>query len=91
MKVSVGEEEFLNERMTIMRDIWEETSFRLERHQANPECVSAEESGLANRTAAPYKLTFDPNVHERLADQSLAQGNPRCICHQKTCFRNVYI
>ena len=77
--MSVGGEEVLNERMTTMRDIWEETSFRLEHHQANPECVSAEESGLVNRTAPPYKLTFDPNVHEGLADQSLAQGNPCCI------------
>ncbi|XP_072040908.1 phosphoribosylformylglycinamidine synthase-like [Amphiura filiformis] len=76
VKVTVGEEEVLNEKMTVMRDIWEETSFRLERHQANPERVAEEESGLANRVAPPYKLTFDPNVHEGMADQTLSQGHP---------------
>ncbi len=75
IQVSVRGEEVLNEKMTVMRDIWEETSFRLERHQANPECVAEEESGLATRLAPPYKLTFDPNVHEGLADQTLTQGN----------------
>ena len=60
--------------MSGLRAIWEETSFRLERLQANPECVAKEESGLAQRVAPPYKLTFDPNIHEGLADQSLTQG-----------------
>ncbi|XP_071951338.1 phosphoribosylformylglycinamidine synthase-like [Antedon mediterranea] len=58
--ISVNEKEVLNEKMTVLRDVWEETSFQLEKLQANPECVEVEQRNLANRTAPPFKLTFDP-------------------------------
>lgn len=48
--------------MTELRDIWEETSFVLERRQANPHCVQQEQTGLKARIAPPYNLTFDPDL-----------------------------
>lgn len=39
---------------------WEETSYRLERRQANPDCVRKEFESLGNRKAPAYRLTFDP-------------------------------
>ena len=42
-----------------LRDIWEETSFQLEKFQTNPECVKQEAGTLRYRTVPPYKLAFD--------------------------------
>jgi phosphoribosylformylglycinamidine synthase len=40
--------------------MWEETSYRLERLQANPDCVRKEFESFSNRKAPAYRLTFDP-------------------------------
>jgi hypothetical protein len=42
------------------RDVWEETSFALERLQAAEECVDQEQAGLKSRTAPTWKLPFTP-------------------------------
>lgn len=52
----------LADKMAVLRDTWEETSFRLERLQATVECVEQEAAGLSMRKSPPYKITFDPNV-----------------------------
>jgi phosphoribosylformylglycinamidine synthase len=39
---------------------WEETSYRLECRQANPDCVRKEFESLGSRKAPAYRLTFDP-------------------------------
>lgn len=44
-----------------LRDIWEETSFVLERRQANPHCVQEEQTGLRHRMSPPYAITFNPD------------------------------
>uniref|UniRef100_A0A3Q3VLS9 Phosphoribosylformylglycinamidine synthase n=1 Tax=Mola mola TaxID=94237 RepID=A0A3Q3VLS9_MOLML len=44
-----------------LRALWEDTSFQLERLQANEICVKQEEEGLAKRTQPYFKLTFDPS------------------------------
>jgi len=46
--------------MTVLRDLWEATSFKLEHRQRNPKCVIQEENGLKSRHAPQWKLTFDP-------------------------------
>ncbi|MFQ6045038.1 MAG: phosphoribosylformylglycinamidine synthase, partial [Gemmatimonadales bacterium] len=46
--------------MRELRDLWEATSFELDRLQANPECVAQEREGLRDRAAPPFKLTFTP-------------------------------
>ncbi|KAH9424854.1 hypothetical protein DERP_012341 [Dermatophagoides pteronyssinus] len=47
--------------MFTLRDVWEETSFQLENHQANPECVMQEKNGLKFRKTPNWKLTFEPS------------------------------
>ena len=48
--------------MAVLRDVWEETSFQLERLQANPDCVRQEQEGLRNRTEPVYKVPFEPDM-----------------------------
>lgn len=43
-------------------NLWEETSYQLERRQTNVECALEEFSGLIDRTVPSYKLTFNPDV-----------------------------
>ncbi len=45
-----------------LRDLWEATSFHLDRLQADPARVAEEEAGLRHRTAPPYRLAFTPAV-----------------------------
>jgi phosphoribosylformylglycinamidine synthase len=35
------------------RNVWEETSFQLDKRQANPKCVEEERTGLASRQVPP--------------------------------------
>ena len=60
MCVSVGGTSVLEGCLSDLRDIWEETSFRLERLQVTEACTLEEERGLAKRRAPPFKLTFEP-------------------------------
>lgn len=50
----------LDEPMTALRDMWEETSYRLELLQANPECVKEEKKVIYHRVAPKYELSFTP-------------------------------
>jgi hypothetical protein len=43
-----------------LRDVWEQTSFRLERLQAAGATVAVEQAGLAARTAPQWRLTYTP-------------------------------
>ncbi|NOY64172.1 MAG: phosphoribosylformylglycinamidine synthase [Nitrospirae bacterium] len=51
----------LKEDMTVLREIWEETSYRIDRLQANPECVDEEMRVNRDRKAPPYTITFEPD------------------------------
>jgi hypothetical protein len=52
--------------MTALRDEWEETSFQLELHQTNHDCVKQEQEGLKSRKHPTWKLSFDPeSLHVR--------------------------
>lgn len=48
--------------MTVLRDVWEETSFQLERHQTNPKCVTQEQAGLKERLEPPYHVPFESEI-----------------------------
>ena len=50
IKGKSGATEYEN-KMTVLRDCWESTSFKLERLQANPECVAEEEASMKTRRA----------------------------------------
>ena len=61
IKIAVGTlPPCIDEKTTVLRDLWEETSFRLEHRQRNPECVAQEEAGLKLRKAPEWKLTYTP-------------------------------
>ncbi|XP_053551007.1 phosphoribosylformylglycinamidine synthase [Bombina bombina] len=61
VQVSVNGQEVLSEEVGTLRALWEETSFQLDKLQANPTCVSQEEAGLRQRVGPKYQLTFDPS------------------------------
>ena len=46
--------------MRYLRNIWEETSYHLDRLQANPECVDEEKKAIYGRTLPEYKINFSP-------------------------------
>jgi len=50
----------LNEKMPILRQWWEETSYQIERLQANPECVDEENKNLPYRRGQTYVIPFEP-------------------------------
>ncbi len=60
VSIRVGGRTVLETSMPALRDVWEATSFQLERLQADPACVEQEELGLASRRAPAYRLAFEP-------------------------------
>ncbi|KAH7485216.1 putative phosphoribosylformylglycinamidine synthase, chloroplastic/mitochondrial [Phytophthora ramorum] len=60
IKVSVNGESVLEDQMVDLRDVWEATSFELEKRQCNPECVAQEQRSLRTRTAPSWKLAYEP-------------------------------
>ncbi len=50
----------LDEDMISLRGIWEETSYQLERLQANPECAEEERRNNLERRGPDYFLSFKP-------------------------------
>ncbi|XP_040485942.1 phosphoribosylformylglycinamidine synthase [Ursus maritimus] len=56
VRVSVNGAVVLEEPVGQLRAVWEETSFQLERLQAEPRCVAEEEQGLRERTGPSYCL-----------------------------------
>ena len=47
--------------MAPLRDVWEATSFALEKLQCAPACVAEEQGGMKDRFAPAYSLTFAPS------------------------------
>ncbi|KAK9699838.1 hypothetical protein RND81_08G198400 [Saponaria officinalis] len=50
----------LNEDVTYLRDVWEETSFDLEKFQRLASCVESEKDGLKHRHEPSWSLSFTP-------------------------------
>ncbi|RWS26136.1 phosphoribosylformylglycinamidine synthase-like protein [Leptotrombidium deliense] len=61
ISVSVNGTNILESKTAILRDIWEETSFELEKRQANVDCVISERVTLKQRKQPDWKLTFNAN------------------------------
>ncbi|XP_017886861.1 phosphoribosylformylglycinamidine synthase isoform X2 [Ceratina calcarata] len=66
VKVRVQEETVLDSTVLSLMYLWEETSYQLERRQKNVEYALEEFTGLKDRTAPAYKLTFDPDVRPQV-------------------------
>jgi len=60
VRIRVGGKAVLEDDVRDLRDLWEATSFQLDRLQADPDHVEQEERGLRHRTTPPYRLTFTP-------------------------------
>lgn len=60
ISVSYNKEIVLEGKMHVLRQIWEETSYQLERLQMNPECADAEKRHIFLRTGPNYILPFTP-------------------------------
>lgn len=60
VRIRVNGAEVLNESMPLLREAWEETSYRLDLLQADPESVEAERRNICNRPGPSYRLTFAP-------------------------------
>ncbi|KAH7528903.1 probable phosphoribosylformylglycinamidine synthase, chloroplastic/mitochondrial [Ziziphus jujuba] len=52
----------LNEKTSFLRDIWEETSFQLEKDQRLASCVDLEKEGLKARHGPSWELSFTPSL-----------------------------
>jgi len=61
-RVLDGDEVVLAEPVAVLRDVWEETSFRLDALQASPECVAEERDGMAARGNPSMALSFRPEA-----------------------------
>ncbi|BBG95934.1 purine biosynthesis 4, partial [Prunus dulcis] len=51
----------LNESTSFLRDLWEETSFQLEKFQRLASCVDSEKEGLKDRHEPSWGLSFTPS------------------------------
>jgi len=51
-------ENIFHDSMVKWRDIWEATSFELEKLQCNISCVTEEQLGLKDRTIPPFHITY---------------------------------
>ena len=60
IQISVNNQRVLKSPMPELRDLWEATSFQLERRQTNPSCVAQEEASLHARTGPKFTVPFAP-------------------------------
>jgi len=58
IRISLGGTPVLDEDMPLLRDIWEETSHRLDRLQTNPESVDEERKVIRNRPGPTLHVPF---------------------------------
>ncbi|KAJ8298146.1 hypothetical protein KUTeg_024677 [Tegillarca granosa] len=60
--VSINGDKILQEKMVVLRDSWEETSFEIEKLQANPKCVVQEQAALKERLEPPFHIPFESEI-----------------------------
>jgi len=58
--ITLNSEVVLDEDMLILRDIWWETSFKLDELQANPKVVREERKAIYDHPGLKFRLTFTP-------------------------------
>jgi phosphoribosylformylglycinamidine synthase len=81
VKVRVGNTvssvEVLSADMRDLRDVWESTSFELERRQSNSKCVVQEQKGMRTRKTPPFSLSFSPRKPDELILLRSPESKPR--------------
>jgi phosphoribosylformylglycinamidine synthase len=58
--IKIKNETVLDEDMHSLRDLWEETSYQIERLQSDPSCADEEKTVTFARMNPPYTCTFTP-------------------------------
>ncbi|XP_002524208.2 probable phosphoribosylformylglycinamidine synthase, chloroplastic/mitochondrial [Ricinus communis] len=61
IELKVDGETHLNNETSFLRDMWEETSFQLEKFQRLASCVDSEKEGLKSRHEPFWRLSFTPS------------------------------
>ncbi|KAK8813426.1 hypothetical protein WA556_000006 [Blastocystis sp. ATCC 50177/Nand II] len=81
VKVSVNGAVVLDEDEKALHDLWEATSFELDKLQSNPACAEQEQEGLKKRHKPAWKLTYEPRATpaEWLASASKYRGSVRWL------------
>ena len=83
IKITVGSSApCIKEKMTVLCDLWEATSFKLEHRQRNPKCVIQEEEGLKLREAPQWKLTYDPKPTNDNIMKSESKHKVAILCQE---------
>ena len=79
MNVSVNGAVVLDEDEKALHDLWEATSFELDKLQSNPACAEQEQEGLKKRHKPAWKLTYEPRATpaEWLAGEVPRGDHPR--------------
>ena len=62
VKVSVKGAVVVDEDEKALHDLWEATSFELDKLQSNPACAEQEQEGLKKRHKPAWKLTYEPRA-----------------------------
>jgi phosphoribosylformylglycinamidine synthase len=60
ISITYNNESVLQEDMLVLRGLWEETSYQLERLQMNPDCAAEEKREIYDRQGPQYHLSFTP-------------------------------
>ena len=60
VRINYNNDLVLDEDMRVLRGLWEETSFQLERLQMNPVCAAEEKENIYDRQGPGYHLSFTP-------------------------------
>ncbi|MFH1764730.1 MAG: phosphoribosylformylglycinamidine synthase, partial [Gemmatimonadota bacterium] len=59
VRIKIGDTTVLDESMPELRNVWEETSYQLDRLQADPKHVEEERQGLPTRTGPEFHVPYD--------------------------------
>ncbi|MDA8100874.1 MAG: phosphoribosylformylglycinamidine synthase [Nitrospiraceae bacterium] len=65
IKISVKGTTVLDEDMLVLRDLWEETSHRLDLYQRNPDCIREERKNSYDRKGPDFIVPFTPLPTDR--------------------------
>jgi phosphoribosylformylglycinamidine synthase len=81
-----GQHVLQNATVAQWRDVWESTSFAMEKRQCAAECVAQEEKGLTSRQDPPYKLTYVPTefAFDQIAHPPSSRPRMACIREEGT-------
>lgn len=73
VRILNGSNELLVDDIRDLRDIWESTSFALDRQQANTQCVDVEQKNLRSKQGPQYRVTFKARETPRMVIEQLAK------------------